>query len=145
VPEGREGSRSTVEEGGGGGFANDDLMAEAIVVFETFVSDVSYGGNNSKGWKYKKKRVIELETYFRESLAVDKSFSFLDWSSTKQKKPLSHCKIRWKVGGEFTEIKWPKLLIGHGKGRGDSLREFRKCRISFVNMLNRIVDELGGW
>ena len=111
-------------------------MAEAIVVFNKFVHDVKRGS-----WIGKAKAVKELETYFRESLAVDKnSFSFLN-----DKDDFSDCKIRWKIGGEFTDITWVRLLKPHGWARKDSLGVLRKDDLYLKTTLNRLKKEFGGW
>jgi hypothetical protein len=117
---------------------DDDLIAGAIQVFEEYVDNVGYKGNG-KGWHHKADEFRKLEKYIREHLAVKKStFCFLEGGK------LSDHQVKWKIGGEVKDIKWVKLLIAYGDGRGDSLGVIRKKRQTFKETLYKIV-ELGHW
>jgi hypothetical protein len=116
---------------------DDDLIAGSIQVFEEYV--VNVGNKGKKGWKAKADEFRKLEKYIRENLAVNRqSFCFLERGK------LSDHEVKWKIGGEVKDIKWVKLLIAYGDGRGDSLGVIRKKRQYFKETLDKIV-ELGHW
>jgi len=118
---------------------NDDLIAEAIGVFKSFVNDVGNNGNG-KGWDVKADKVKELEQYIRQKLAVDeKSFCFLE------EMKLSNHQVKWMINGQMKNIKWVKLLKAYGRGRRDSLGAIPKDRQYFKELLNTIVDKFGQW
>ena len=124
---------------------NEQIIGVAESKFNAFIFDI---GNSSNGkedrWDIKGIAVHNLETFMREELALDKSFSFLSnklfGGETTMR--LSTHKIWWEKhdAEDFEQMPWTKLLKS-GTGYEYNLGVISKDRRMLKWLLNELVTK----
>ena len=118
---------------------NEDLLSEAIAIFNSFVDSV---GNKTNGksnrWELKAQAVHNLEEYVREKLAVKAgSFFFFDKETGK----LTDSQIWWRKDSavSFEILSWTRLLQDAGTGYAGNLNVIpSKTHQQFLDLLKRL-------